>query len=312
MRKAFGVMWAVAVVGCGQTSTTGGSSSSSGSQATSPGRIEATADGYKIVISEFEVQPGEVQRCVVVAGLPEDMIVSHSEVRQQAGGHHMVLYTRDSARPGDTFDCTAAEAMGNARFIAPGNFEGGAQGLAYRVPANKPFIVQSHYINATPDVIRVSDEYTMVRAPAASTPKFIDFFALTEVGFLLPRGQSTVVVDCNIPRDMQVIRHFGHMHELGTHYSLERIRNGQAEMVDTYEWDIEYRDNAPLRDATLAAPYMFLAGDQLRLTCTYDNTRDHDVEFPEEMCVTFIHYVVDSNWNGFLTCGEGSQPEVVQ
>jgi hypothetical protein len=277
-----------------------------------PATLSRTSTGWRIEVAPFKVPAGrEVQRCVVVAGIPEEGLVGVSRVVQRTGGHHLALYTSPSAVPGRTYDCTAASTMATARFISPGAFDGTEENLAYRIKANAPFIIQSHYINATTSEMTVNDVFEADLLPAGSTPRLVDFMALVDTDFIIPTGRHSVTRTCNFARDIQLLRHFGHMHELGSRYTLEQVTNGTPVVLDRYDWEIDYRDAAPLNDFPLVAPLVVRAGEQLRITCEWNNTRDHEVQFPEEMCVTFMHYVVDSNYpGGFMTCTD-SEPEIV-
>ena len=310
MNKLHGPAYALALAltaSCGDGSTT----STTDTGAPPAAELHLTATGLEIKVNPYRIPPGEMQRCVVLAGLEQEMVVRTSDVHQTPGGHHVALFTSPNAHPGDVYDCTAVDTLANSRFLSPGVFDGTGENLAYRIPAGKPFIVQSHYVNASLGELEVQDTFTAQAVPAGTTPKLIDFLALTDAGMLVPMGVSSLTTTCTFPRDMKIIQQFGHMHEMGQHYRLEKVANGNTTVLDEYEWEVDYRDTAPIRQFSEAAPMLMRAGETLRVTCTWNNVRDHAVEFPEEMCVSFMQYLVDANWNTtFLVCTNGQPNEV--
>ncbi|MEW5855655.1 MAG: hypothetical protein AB2A00_43170 [Myxococcota bacterium] len=300
----------VALVGCGE-GTEQQQQQTPGPVA--PGKLIALADGWKVQLEPFEVPAGtEVMRCTTVEGIPEDALIQKTSSEQGPGGHHVVPFTSPTAKVGDVKDCTTASTMGNARFIAPPGFDGAAENLAFRIKKGQPFIIQSHYVNASTEAVSVQDSFTVVKAPEGANPRLVDFFAFTDVAFLLQPGTSELVHTCTMDKELQILEHFGHLHEYGTHYSLEHSpMGGSFSMLDDMVWEKQYRDD-PIRHRFSANdPLIFREGDQIRLTCGYNNTKSSTIEFPEEMCVSFMMYLTTADRpGGFLTCGDGA-PEVV-
>jgi hypothetical protein len=52
------------------------------------------------------------------------------------------------------------------------------------------------------------------------------------------------------------------------------------------DWMPDYRDSPPI-DLYVQNPKPLHTGQVLRTTCAWNNTTDHELKFPEEMCATF-------------------------
>jgi hypothetical protein len=276
------------------------------------GKMVHTEDGFRWDLDPFEVEAGkEIQRCVVLEGVDEDVVIETANTTQSAGGHHLIIFTGINAVPGTVVDCTTAASMANFRFIAPGVFHGGLDNTAFKIPKGKPIILQSHYVNASTKPIEAVDSYTVKKVAAGAAPKLVDFFAFTDVEFKIPVGAKSITHTCTMDKDLQVLEHSGHMHEFGTHYTMEHLIPGQEPIIlDSYEWNADYRDQPMRHSFTADAPMIVRAGESLRMTCAWENPKGREIEFPEEMCAAFFHYLTSEDRpGGFLSCFEGT-PEV--
>jgi hypothetical protein len=85
-----------------------------------------------------------------------------------------------------------------------------------------------------------------------------------------------------------------HMHQLGVsaRLSVERAGGGEACLLDIPRWDFHWQGSYGLVE-----PVVFNPGDQLRLSCTWDNATMSDVTWGEgttdEMCLGSFYYTVN-------------------
>ena len=65
--------------------------------------------------------------------------------------------------------------------------------------------------------------------------------------------RSPVCADtCTIDKEIQVLFYLGHMHELGSHYKLERVVGDTVTVMDDYDWETEFRDTSAKAHTTTA------------------------------------------------------------
>ena len=101
----------------------------------------------------------------------------------------------------------------------------------------------------------------------------------------LPAGQETTLdFECGFTQEVSLLSMGGLMHEYGLHEEVDLLREGLEERIYEVEhWEPEYRDYPPL---TQWAPDALQIGaeDSLSVHCTWENTEENDLAFPQEMC----------------------------
>jgi hypothetical protein len=289
------------------------------------GRVEvpeppADGEGLQFVQPEFDVPPGkEVQHCWVPDWVPEEDVFIRSFLGLQSGmGHHMVALTALTPQePGTQYDCTELESMvGLNPLIVPDNAPGEMErdpalrlfpdDFMVRIPAGSNIVVQSHYVNISDQPLRIADvaRFEFVSAEEAETATEASYFTVNHGFINVPQGESAheTGVTCDIEQRLQLTSLLGHMHDWGPSVVIEREREGAREVLyEVEEWTVDFRDRAPLNTYTPEEPLVFEPGDKVHITCTYNNTTDHDLKFPEEMCVVFGSYF-PAYEEGFVIC----------
>jgi len=280
----------------------------------------AEGEGLQFVQSAFDVPPGkEVQHCWVPDWVPsEDVFIKQFIGLQSGMGHHMVALTSLTPQtPGTSYDCTELESMvGLNPLLVPANSPGSTEpeeGLRLfpddfmvRVPAGSNIVIQSHYVNISDQPLRVADVARFEFVTAAEQDAFTEasYFTVNDGFINVPVGESnhTSGVTCEIDQRITMTSLLGHMHDWGTSVLIERERGGVREtLYDVPEWTVEFRDLAPVNKYLPSDPLVFEVGDKVHITCTYDNTTDHALKFPEEMCVVFGSYF-PATAEGFIVC----------
>lgn len=233
-------------------------------------------------------------------------------VFQSRAGHHSMVYTAKQERPVGTHVCTEDDML-NTRVIAMNGGEGvGAftipDGLAFRVSANSQLMIQSHWINATPETVDGQVVAYLTSKPSSTDRVPMDFFNVILTDINVPAGQQfTNSTTCTIGQDMQLYSLDGHAHEFATHVSIEILdpAGGASNMLWSNPWRPEYQSNPPINIYSVQKPLVLKAGQKVRVTCSWDNTQGgSDISFPREMCVSSGFYFPAPK--GEIDCTDGA------
>lgn len=268
----------------------------------------------------------DTYRCFVLpSGLTEDAYLKAIDIipgnRQVV--HHVILYL-DTTTASERLDAQDEEpgyecfgGPGRGVPLSLGSFIGGwvpgvrpsrlPEGIGTLIPKNSRLILQMHYFPAG----RTAEDQTKVGLYfAKSTEKMerrLAFLPIVDQRFQIPPGEkeySTVATFPVLPfLDMKAYVVVPHMHLLGRKITLERVspdRTRQS-LILIDDWDFNwqgffyYQEPVPIR-----------SGQQIRLTCTFDNSADNPrnpsnplktVTWGEgtedEMCIAFLGVTFD-------------------
>lgn len=249
----------------------------------------------------------ERQFCTFFTYEGETVAMNFQGFYQSDYGHHATL-NGTNADPeqypdGLTVDCTDQDSLPmtdlDPLFVggtsvdldnANHNFEMSLpEGMGVRLPQGQRVIMQSHYVNTTPDDILVSDAVNVGVVPEDAVQTWVGAYVHINTSFSLPPGESsTVTIDCAWEEEMHILYMTGHMHEWGTSIKVEHLRGDSAETVyDVPTWDPVYRDGPPM-NMYEQGEFLVEPGDVFRTTCTWFNDEDRPLEFPAEMCVNVM------------------------
>jgi hypothetical protein len=265
-------------------------------------------DGFVITDTElsfrtprFEVPVGDSFTCFYTDVVtPRELAVYGASGGQGAGGHHIIAYYADEARPIGSHPCTDEE-MTNLNQIAGTAGEGDTEGilglhdnLALRVPANKQIVLQAHYINVTDAPYMVEDSVSLHLMNPDDVFAYVNYFVTNDDTFEIPPNAAyTHTTYCRTTRDLDVVLTLGHMHEDGRHYQLEVMGDGGAaapQVLRSDEWEPSFTSHPPVTYYPVTAPLHLARGTLLRQSCDWSNTTDRTVLFPREMCLSFMYY----------------------
>lgn len=256
---------------------------------------------------------------------PHDIVLQATRGKQMAGGHHAAVFVAVAPQSNHApHECTGAE-MSNLRFVAGAGGQGGQDtvmppGIALKIAKNQQIVLQSHYHNTTGTPRVVMDAVDIEFVAAGAQPKVADPFAIISSNFLIPKGTGTYTSEkvCTLDRDMAIYTLLGHTHENGVLYTFEHLPapgNGQSSSGgsgDVPTLLYQATDGKLLRNTPeikqYADPLKWKKGDKLRVRCTWQRT-DHDMTWPEEMCVGLVYY---TDGAGFLSCDSDDEtPKVL-
>jgi hypothetical protein len=249
---------------------------------------------------DFEVPIGDSFTCFYTDVFSErELSVNGASGLQELGGHHIIAYYADEARPVGYHECTDEE-MTNLHQIAGSAGADNEQALlelhdnlALKVPTGKQFVLQAHYINTTDSVQTVNDTVTLKLLRPEEVFAYVNYFVTNDDSFQIPQ-QSTYnhTTYCTVNRDLDVVLTLGHMHEAGRLYQLDIVDESDNATMNLRndEWALSYVSHPPITHYPVAAPLHIAAGTRVRQSCDWDNTTDRTVLFPREMCLSFMYY----------------------
>ena len=256
-----------------------------------------------LITPEVTVAPGEdVIFCYYVDNPVGNFAADGATPMLGLGGHHIALRRAALRRPNGTLEtCTSgseqtALELGDFLFGGPPDLPTPA-GWATNVAADVQFVIETHYQNATDLPLLARDVYRIHRIQAEEVVQWVDVMHLRTYDVTVPVGLSTLAFDCEVPTDLQLFEFWGHQHGYGIEQSVVRIDDG-GEPTEMYRvrWGQD-----PVIVASFAAPMRITAGSLLRVTCTWNNTTNATITFPDEMC-SFGGVVAPTP----LSCSSGS------
>lgn len=250
------------------------------------------------------IPPGvEVEICNYLEVTTSEQLL-FKEVRgaQFRGGHHAAVFVSiapDSDFPSEPCD----DDMSDLRYVggaggAAGKFTSLPTGVALHVEPGNQFVIQSHYINTSDEPITVMDMVDLYYTDSAESPTLIDPMAIIYDDIAVPVGATghSSTTECVLEEDLDVYMMLGHTHESGVLLEFERVPAGQTQAELLYRGTDGklMRENPEIK--IYEDPLQFSAGDLLRLTCSWDNTTDEVLGWPQEMCVALMYYGPGEGW----------------
>ena len=250
---------------------------------------------------DYEVPAGaERQFCYFTTyDGPDRGIRVATEYQEPTYGHHAIMlrtYASEETFPDDTYiDCTDLDAVLMADmeslYIAAENPTPGIhemrlpEGWATFLPSGARLLFQSHFVNYSTRPILVRDAITFEYLPEDDVETWVAAWTHTDIDLELPaNASSSWSFNCEWDQDVYLLNAFGHMHEYGSSITWDlETDSGPDRKYEVAEWLPEYRDAFPVESWELDS-FAVRAGDRFTTTCHWDNSTDHNMVFPEEMC----------------------------
>lgn len=290
-----------------------------GSMATTPdagGTAELLAPpdpgkGIQLVMKSPIAAGFETERCQFFKAPDTGINIHTTKVRYQAGSHHVLLYlTPYKTLPTQTQSGRAIDPSGvvdcplgaSADFQISGLLVAAQapdappivdfpEGVAYKVPPGAILLMNTHYVNATPN-----DVQTDVRVNLYSIP---DADVKTEGGIIFfynpfirvpANGQASSRMVCPVSQDITVLNLQNHMHRRGSFFQafLADAQGAQTEkLYESSQWE-----NVPV--ASWKDGKKIAKGMKLDYHCDYKNTEARTVlqgaRSTDEMCMLIGAY----------------------
>ena len=267
----------------------------------------APTNGMQVVSPIFE--PIEAGKDYEICTWTDKIVDKQTDVRWTQGfqteppGHHVILfYTLDKQPPGTQRVCTDTD-MATFRFLAgnggnkekneaPGN-------LVYRIPAGAQIVMNHHYLNASDEDMRGQSAVNIKFAepgtwiPSGNT-------AIVNTALEVQTGETTQNMHCTIDRQMKLWYLAPHMHRWGKHITVDVTKNNEkTRFFDVDNWDPSFTFHPPELRKDPADPLVLNPGDEIDVSCSWNNTENRVLPFGFEMCVAFGQFVDDAgmgNW----------------
>lgn len=220
---------------------------------------------------------------------------------------------RDLADPLPGFRCDGGLAMADGITLIAGWAPGspawwpGESGYAagVRVPAGSRLAVEMHYNTTSLDMPAADAPAWKLWFAAERPPWTLITLPLADLDLAIPAGATgwEETATTRLPVDALLVSTGPHMHGLGRGMSTTLTRADGEELCLTAldGWDFDWQFGYPVEGAGIPVDIT----DTLRLTCTFDNPGDAEVQWgertDEEMCLDYLSFVVPSDPDG----GEG-------
>lgn len=284
-------------------------SSSSGSHAASDGTV--LADGFsppgtpsgamQLVTPIVKAFPagGNVEYCYFSKQiLKEETAFRAGQGFQAKGGHHAVVYWTTQVQPEQMRPCTEDD-MVTFHVLTGGGAEAGngivndlPAGGAFHVPAGAQLVVNLHLLNPGDHPVDGQAAVNLFYGDKSLMP--LTSFYVTGTSFTIaPRETKTWSASCVAKKTMNVARVLGHMHEWGVHHVITVTNEAGERVIYDKSGSGDFSYNPPFIDYPTNKPLVINAGEKITASCTWTNTKETPLAFPDEMCAAF-GYVIGS------------------
>lgn len=254
-----------------------------------------------------EIEAGtESEKCMFVKAPAEDLLVQRDEVRFTPGSHHFLLYeTRYTEIPTEkldgtpidtsgVFDCSdgATNGWDVSKLVGGSQNADGASILAFpenvamRVHGGTVLLMNAHYVNATPEVLKPEVRINLHTIPESQVEQEGDIIFFYNPFIAVPaQSESRARMRCAIHQDITVTNFQSHMHRRGVGYSAAVI--GESPFYENDLWE-----GVPVLD--LGKGKKITKGSVIDYHCDYKNPDSEDVfqgpRSTDEMCMAIGSY----------------------
>ena len=250
------------------------------------------------------------QNVMVETHLEKDHWVQAIEIRPSNPGvvHHVLVFVQGTEEGDGNRDDAADERSGYWGIYVPGNSTlVYPEGYAKRIPKGARLRFQMHY---TPNGTAAEDRTSIGLVFAKEEPKYeVHVAGVVNAGFRIPPGadnHQVVASVKNIPTDVQILAFLPHMHLRGKAARYDLLSGDETfTMLDIprydFNWQLLYR---------YAEPVNVKAGDTLRFTAWYDNSKGNPAnpdpnkevrwgpQTEDEMHLGYVEYIVPGSKPG--------------
>jgi hypothetical protein len=268
--------------------------------------------GVAVFTDVMTIQPGaDITFCTYTPVVTDELMYMHATYGVQSRfGHHAVMQFVKEPHEPTTHECspTSLEAQSGGGILGGSGKEGTNVGLpgnvVSEVPAGAQLVINHHWINTSEEPVDVQAEMITVPVEVGTKDMIIARpFLIQNTDFNIAAHETgEFAVQCDIDHDVSLISSLGHEHEWGTHVKAERLGDSPDVLFD-HSFDESLVLHPMVNFYPVQTPYQFKAGDQLKLTCQWNNTTNEALSFPHEMCV-FSAWQIGADHDAICSSGE--------
>lgn len=262
--------------------------------------------GYQLKTPDYTLAAGEEKYLCYSVQLNEsaDIAVTAFKSFASAQVHHMEVFQALAPEAAGLNECSGTVKLTWLPLFGGGQNAGGLDlpsGAGFKLPKNAQLLVQLHLLNATSAPVTQHVIVNMDYAADATQVTPAGIFAIGSMAINLPAGASgvNVVSSCKLPKTMNVFAVQPHMHLLGQKITFElgADENSAQMAYQRNPWQFGAQPIDNFQNA-------MTPGEFARVTCTFDNTTDHDVTYGEsttnEMCYFILFYTPFDHLDGCI------------
>jgi hypothetical protein len=283
---------------------------------------EADPDEVEIRSGELTLPPSaEIVWCFFGTWEGGDVGIDRVSLFRHPMSHHLLLKSvpEDDPTPDGTLvDCTEpTEAMsGYSSFLEgyalPTDGEDGEQhpedeiedyegdleeegwmdlpeGMGVRLEAGARYMIDAHYINVSEEEITTEAIFRLHTVDPDDVDSWVGSYNPHAQELQLPPNAITSRENtCVWDQGTSVLSVGAHMHEYGHAYSVDwhKPDGTVRRLLNLDEWSIEYFREPEVVEF-FPGEIVVEPGDWFTTTCTWNNTTDEVLDYPDEMCTTF-------------------------
>jgi hypothetical protein len=305
--KRFALALALVTMGCSSSSSSpppnngdgnNGNASSSGGNPQQPAPLAPPAQGMQLATTQVNLAAGGEQYTCWSFKAPDDgtlAIVGLDNQVPTIGVHHWAVFTNSD--PMTTTAPWSCETMGVSWGLVSGGGIGTPgvkfpDGTSMNLPAGQHIVVQLHLLNANTKDVQIAPAYFNLVSTKATNLQQVGLLIAGTLDITVPAHQTNVTVGggCKPAKPLEhIFSVFPHMHQLGKRITAEvqPQGGGASQKLADQAWGFADQKLYPVQGSTAA-------GDQVQVTCTFDNPGDKDVHFGlsthDEMCLNVLYY----------------------
>lgn len=236
-----------------------------------------------------ELAPGDqTTRCTFVKSTNDaEVFVQKINIDRTAGAHHTAIYTVDHDIDSAPLACRqGGQPAWNILYAGQELVDvlDLPAGVGFSVKPHQQFVIESHYINASSHAVTSTGtvKLTLVTGDTSHIERAAPIFFGTWNIQIPARASGHAQVTCSPPGDVNILQWFGHTHSYATSItaSIDHGTGSGNELVyETDDWE-----NAVVSKYGNVGGFEIAAADKVTVACDWDNTTDHTMGYPEEMC----------------------------
>ena len=245
----------------------------------------------ELIARDWSIVPGEDYRCIRIA-VEEDLYITDFRALSPNGTHHTVLTVADGGTLGEDDNCGAGTLDSEMLFASGVGTDDLSfpDGVAIKIAAGRTIHLNLHLFNTQPSGSIDGRSGILVKTVPSVTPdkEAEMFFAGTFLISIPANSTGNASGNCDFDAASTLLAYWPHMHQYGTHQRVTLTIDGVQQVLHDEAFDFNEQTNYRLDPEIQVS-----AGDNIAVTCTYNNTSNQTVTFgdssEQEMCFTGLY-----------------------